>query len=393
MRQDGRSPQHSFGLDIVRVAAVLSVLFSHTADWWLGAGRATDVRAAIVGHMAGECFYSLSGFLIGGILLRAIERSPSRRLDVPALIRFWARRWLRTLPAYWAGVLALCWRFGIWDWRSLLFQQSWVPKTQWAPLTPHTWSLVLEEWFYLLVPLLVLAAGRLLRRRGLAVPAVCAALMLACACARAAAPLRPGEFWGPDPAINPLLRLDCASWGVLAAWAVQRWPQAVGWTGGAALVGVGTAMLAVLGAVSELSYAPESLLPFGNARWVGLWIVEHDAAMDLASACVVVGVDRLLPRGWSWAAAGVGGMARISYAVYLVHIPVLFLPRLGGIDDAAGWMPRLRIAALVLLAALPLRWGVEVPALRLRDRLAPDRPPARLPREGAFSLSGTSGAS
>ena len=393
MRQDGRSPSHSFGLDIVRVTAVLSVLFSHTADWYLGASRATDAFAAVVGHMGGESFYALSGFLIGGILLRAVERSPSRWLEVPALARFWARRWMRTLPAYWAVVIAMCRRFGTWDWRSLVFQQSWVPKADWALLTPHTWSLVLEEWFYLLMPLFVFAAGRLLRRRDLAVPAVCAALMLACACAREGALLHPGGVWGPDPAINPLLRLDCASWGVLAAWAVQRWPQAVSRTGAAALAAAGITVLALLGLASELSYAPERLLPYGYARWVSLWIVEHDAGMDLASACVIVGLDRLLPRGWSWAAAGVGGIARISYAVYLVHIPVLFLSRLGGIDDAAGWMPRLQVAALVLLAALLLRWGVEVPVLRLRDWLAPDRSPARLPREGALPLGETNGAS
>ncbi len=393
MRQDGRSPPHSFGLDIIRVAAVLTVLFSHTADWYLGASRATDVFAAVVGHMAGESFYALSGFLIGGILLRAVERSPSRRLEAHALARFWLRRWMRTLPAYWAVVAALCWRFGTWDWRSLLFQQNWVPKADWVPLTPHTWSLVLEEWFYLLLPLFVLAAGRLLRWRGLAVPAVCAALIVACACAREVALLHPGGFWGPDPAINPLLRLDCASWGVLAAWAVQRWPHATGRGGAAALAVAGTAALAGLGAVSELSYTPELLLPFGYAHWVGLWIVEHDAGMDLASACVIVGLDRLLPQGWGWAAAGVGGMARISYAVYLVHIPVLFLSRLGGVDDAAGWMPRLQIAALVLLAALSLRWGVEVPVLRLRDWLTRDRPPAGAHRDGAPSPDRTSGAS
>ncbi len=393
MRQDGRSPPHSFGLDIVRLTAVLTVLFSHTADWYLGASRATDVFAAVVGHMGGECFYSLSGFLIGGILLRAVERSPSRRLEAHALARFWLRQWMRTLPAYWAVVATLCWRFDTWDWRSLLFQQNWVPKADWVPLTPHTWSLVLEEWFYLLLPLLVLAAGRLLRWRGLAVPAVCAALIVACACAREVALLHPGGAWGPDPAINPVLRLDCASWGVLAAWAIQRWPYAIGRGGAAALAVAGTAALAGLGAVSELSYTPELLLPFGYAQWVGLWIVEHDAGMDLASACIIVGLDRLLPQGWVWAAAGVGGMARISYAVYLVHIPVLFLSRLGGVDDAAGWMPRLQVAALVLLAALSLRWGVEVPVLRLRDWLTRDRPPAGMHRDGAPSPSRTSGAS
>ena len=114
-------------------------------------------------------------------------------------------------------------------------------------------------------------------------------------------------------------------------------------------------MHTVLGTMSELSYTPDRLSSFGCVHWVDLWIVEHDAGMDFASVCVIVGLGCLGAGGM----AGVGGVARVPKAVCLVHIPVLFLSRLGGINDRAGVMPRLQIVAL------STRWGVEVPVVTL----------------------------
>ena len=361
--------QHNLGLDLVRSAAILLVLFSHTAEWWMGASRATEISSAYIGRIGVELFFSLSGFLIGGILLRAIEGG----FDLAALRRFWTRRWMRTLPAYWVLLGLLDWHFGVLDWRSLLFLQNFVPRAGWTPLSLHTWSLALEEWFYLFVPPLLMAALWLLGqgRRRWAVPLVCAALIAACSVGRAFAGLSPHPFWGPEPPINPVLRLDCASWGLLAAWLVRgrTLPLPAAWGS----LAVGAAMLVVLGWVWAGVFAPERLLPWGFQVWGPAWAPLHTALEELGAACIVLGLHRLLPRGTGLLAWVAGSLAALSYALYLVHVPVLYLARTAGMDDAAGWGVRLAMAGLVLGAALAVRFAVELPVLALRDRMAPER--------------------
>lgn len=374
MPQYSASRPHILGLDIVRAIAILLVLFSHTANWYLGANQSTDYIAAVIGHIGVEGFFSLSGFLIGGILTRAVARSSTGRLTMPALAQFWVRRWMRTLPAYWLVVVALCWYFDVWDWRSIAFQQNWFSRTQWVPLSPHTWSLVLEEWFYFLVPLFIFGVGLSPRCRVLAIPLVCAAIFLGCTAARAWSVIYPSQFWGPNQDINPVLRLDCATWGVLAAWINHRWPQAVSRLIALALAVMGSGMLIALAVVAVLTFTPERLIPWGYTHWLNIWLIGHDSALDIASICVIVGLNRLVRKAEGWVAAGVGILAGMSYALYLVHVPVIFLARFAGIDDTTSWISRLKIVSLVTVVSAMIRWGVELPILRLRDRFTPDRP-------------------
>ncbi len=380
--------QHNLGLDLVRSAAILLVLYSHTEGWWVQPSPATTITTAYVGRIGVELFFSLSGFLIGGILLRGIGAG----FGPTALVRFWSRRWMRTLPAYWVMLGLLGWRFGMFDWRSPLFLQNWVPRQLWTPLMPHAWSLALEEWFYLFVPVLLLGAVQVLGRgrRHWAVPLVCLALVAACSAGRAAVETAAHPFWGPDPGLNPVLRLDCAAWGLLAAWLVHRRPLAAeaAW----ALAAAGTALLLLMGWVWTGVFTPERLVPWGYHIWGAAWKPLHPALEELGTACLVLALHRLLPgspatqegstpKGMlAWSA---GSLAALSYALYLVHIPVLYLLRGAGLDDAAGWEAQAAVAAAILFAALALRWGVERPALALRERLAPERPvpvaPAAIP--------------
>jgi peptidoglycan/LPS O-acetylase OafA/YrhL len=356
---------NNLGLDVVRAFAIIAVLFSHTADWFLGAGRSTDIHAAYVGGTGVEIFFSLSGFLIGGILLRTLDRG----LTPPAIGQFWIRRWLRTLPAYWVLIAAMCWWFGFADWRSPIFLQNFVPKTQWAPLTPQTWSLVLEEWFYLFVPPLILLASLALPKRWV-VPAVCALLFAVCTTLRTQAYAHPDPaLWGDDLSVNPFLRLDCAAWGVLAAWAPR--PNRVwSWV----LFILGCALLVGFGIVFELSYTPERLLPYGYIHWVLVWEVLHTSLIELSAMFVLLGLAILLPTGHGPAAWFARTTARLSYALYLVHVPVIYLGRLYGLDDHTGWPARIAVVIIIIAVAITMRGLVERPVLAARDWLLPERP-------------------
>lgn len=98
-RQEDRLPpsesKRVFGLDLMRSVAILLVLLSHTLMLFRFQYPMTG-WGALSGILGVELFFVLSGFLIGGILLRSFEKS-CRGYD---LLHFWRQRWFRTLPNY-----------------------------------------------------------------------------------------------------------------------------------------------------------------------------------------------------------------------------------------------------------------------------------------------------
>jgi len=146
---------HDHGLDLLRAAAILSVLVFHgrdgitgLPDWFQGiAGR---------GWIGVDLFFVLSGFLVGGQAL-ATSQQPYGR----AVVRFWLRRWFRTFPLYYLVLLvyvvgkplALHVPFRGDSLRYLLFGQNFSPMHDFI----QSWSLCVEEHFYLLLPLIVFA--------------------------------------------------------------------------------------------------------------------------------------------------------------------------------------------------------------------------------------------
>jgi peptidoglycan/LPS O-acetylase OafA/YrhL len=171
--------------------------------------------------------------------------------------------------------------------------------------------------------------------------------------------------------INPMLRLDCAAWGVLAAWIVRRGSVSRGAAAG--FLVLGTVLLGVLGQVWVMHFQAERLVPWGWDVWKTAYEPVHYSAETLAAAFLILGLHRLLPHGKGPIAGFAGATARLSYSLYLVHIPVVYLCRYNGLDDTVDWNARLVMTALVVIAALVLRYGVELPALALRERLAPER--------------------
>lgn len=117
-------------------------------------------RIKALGAGGVDLFFVLSGFLISGLLFKEIEDTGSLRLG-----RFWARRAFKIIPSYYFLLLALALtRATAWlDLSSAgaalrsffvhgLFFQNYLANTVNGP----TWSLAVEEHFYLLLPLLLL---------------------------------------------------------------------------------------------------------------------------------------------------------------------------------------------------------------------------------------------
>lgn len=141
----------NLGLDIARSAAIIMVLISHSRFFFT---QYTDLQFLSFNGLLGvELFFVLSGFLIGGILLRDLYEEGG------SLMRFYSRRWLRTLPAYFL-VLSVLLVVAVanqepWFLQHYLFIQNF--NYEQMSFFPVSWSLSIEEWFYLLsAPLLLM---------------------------------------------------------------------------------------------------------------------------------------------------------------------------------------------------------------------------------------------
>jgi len=104
------------------------------------------------GEKALDTFFVISGYLIGGGLIAEHRRTGHLRLP-----RFYARRYLRLTPAYVVAVL-MVWAVGVEParktshlWANLLYVNNFLPCDQ--MFMDWTWSLAVEEQFYLVLPL------------------------------------------------------------------------------------------------------------------------------------------------------------------------------------------------------------------------------------------------
>ncbi|CAN5771749.1 acyltransferase [soil metagenome] len=108
------------------------------------------------GNLGVDIFFVISGYLIGGMLMR--EREVSGTLSFRS---FYTRRAMRLLPAYaLAIVVYLAWGTPNpgYAWANVLFVNNFVPFTK--QFMAHAWSLAIEEQFYALFPFFVLLLYR-----------------------------------------------------------------------------------------------------------------------------------------------------------------------------------------------------------------------------------------
>ena len=103
----------------------------------------------------------------------------------------------------------------------LVFFQSFAHRPSWFFV--ESWSLCVEEWFYIFFPL-ALWAGLVLGQRCVrAFWVTVAAMMLVSLSLRIAAP--PPKDWGMDIGMVVVYKFDALAWGAMAAAALRMWPR------------------------------------------------------------------------------------------------------------------------------------------------------------------------
>ncbi len=321
----GEAPRIDYisGLDGLRGLAVAAVFVFH-------AGHLSG------GYLGVDLFFVLSGYLITSLLL--VESRSAGHVD---LIRFWSRRARRLLPALavmlvgvaayarfvadpgelhrirWDGIAT---RLYVANWRDIFAHGDyWALFSAPSPLL-HTWSLAIEEQYYVVWPLVVVGACLVAARRSRGrnatsvAPIVLIVSVLGCLASLASqAYLQAAQGWN-----RVYYGTDTRAFALLAGAALAA---AVAWRGPArsgrprqALEAAGIVSAVVLGvAWSTMSGAS------GAVQRGGL------ALCSVAALCVVAAVahpqPRLLARLASF--SPIRRLGVISYGVYLYHWPIM----------------------------------------------------------------------
>lgn len=327
--------------------------FALTATWQRGGWAGVDL------------FFVLSGFLVSGLVFRGWMAHG--RVDVT---RFLVRRSFKIQPPFWlliAVSVAVLVAQGGWAavpaegvLRELLFGQNYG-----RGLWNHTWSLAVEEHFYLALALFAWLQTRPFGRPAdpfAVIPLLVGVVAVACLAERVLlGALNP---YSTSTHLFPThLRIDSLAIGVLLAWCAHfRAAAALEWISRCRvpLVLAGLAVFTVPFVV-ELEHsrwlpsAGLTLLALGGAALVA---VAHSYAGSAAAPSLPVR-----------ALAAIGSR---SYSIYLWHMPVArwgamrLLPASWGAYAVAYVVGSVVVG--VMLAAL-----VEAPSIALRERLFPDR--------------------
>jgi peptidoglycan/LPS O-acetylase OafA/YrhL len=365
-RERGVTPHRRVAaLDGLRSVAVMLVFAGHSNPTLLPGG-----------FMGVELFFVISGYLITSLLLS--ERASTGEIS---LRRFYIRRALRLFPALIVVVvvvtpIAVVQNIGgrpildaiaaltyVTDFYGIAFGH--------ISLLRHTWSLAVEEQFYLVWPVFLIF---LLRRR-LPVPAILIGL---CVIGLAIGFAFDGTYVHHHPFVVdylPTSHLPELASGILLAFA--ELPQPSRWL--VRLTSLPVALVAVVAlAVAQFTFNGGGWWQYPFATVICWPLVAH---LVIHPGSLVSAALRLRPLVW---------LGRRSYAVYLWHYPIVLLIFLN--TPLTGWLNFAVALPLTLLIAAVSWRLVESPCLRLKQRFEPQSPPPSASRSVCDSAAGPEAA-
>jgi peptidoglycan/LPS O-acetylase OafA/YrhL len=374
----GGSRERIFGLDLLRAVAILLVLFEHS--WRLLPSAPPSQRlVALPGMWGVDLFFVLSGFLVGSLAIKAFDQA---KVTWSMVVQFWRRRWYRTLPLYYLFLvlnISLLWIQGrpldSFPVSYVVFSQSFGWEHPW--FFGEAWSLAVEEWFYLLLPILIIGFGFVFRSPKWGVVMTIVTIGMGCLLLRIGWAVIYQEptirVWSHLFRVPTMLRLDAIAIGVVGAYLHRYYRSA--WTSRPILfAAIGVALLVI------------------HETWVRQIVLTGQAgflAKTTYFSTAGLGLLLLFPLAIAFHSPHhvvtrvVTAVSLWSYALYLIHDSFLldglirrapywvestFAPEQVALVYVGYW------TACFLLAATVYRW-YEKPMMDLRDR-----PSAWLPR-------------
>ncbi len=355
------------GLDVLRGLAILLVLFAHgLGPDESGAFYYVAAVARTFGPSGVDLFFVLSGFLVGGLLLSNVKRSgdfSSRR--------FIARRGFKIWPSYYV-FLAVAMFHGIRHGMPTSATLAWIPNLFHVQnfvavnnhgagmLLAHTWSLAVEEHFYLALPLIlcILLSRKLLH----VLPWLAISVGIGCLLLRITCYIN--GVTDSHSYAQTQFRADALSFGVLLAYLYQFRQttfQMISHRPKLAFIG-GFALISPLILLSK-DYSWFRLTIGSTLLYLGYGLM----------ICGATNIQKL--RGPI--TNGLAFLGFYSYSIYLWHIfaqPIMYqyFPRPQFVPGFVYWMLWTigYIAVAVSIGVLASK-VIEQPFLRLRDKLTP----------------------
>jgi peptidoglycan/LPS O-acetylase OafA/YrhL len=347
-----------FQLDVLRGFAILMVMGVHVPAYPLW---------STFGGWGVDLFFVLSGFLISNLLFKEYQKSGDIRL-----VRFLSRRALKLYPSFYllvAVTLIYCyfWNVPV-SGRSLVGELS-LTQNYIGSVWGHTWSLSVEEHFYLALPLLL---ALLLRRRpGSAdpfrpIPYICLGVAVSCLALRIVNALQHpvyshGVFYEPSH-----LRVDSLFFGVFLSY-MHNFRSAV--------------LRKLLSNPYRLPFSWVSVLAFVPAFFLP---ANDPIVYTVGFTCVYVGFGTMLLLSLykevdrkraepGLALRSIAWMGTYSYTLYLWHVPLAQLfaflaPKVGMVNQYE--LHAVYFVTCIVIGVVTTKM-VEIPVLKFRERFFP----------------------
>lgn len=323
-------------LDFLRSMAILLVVLAHAT---LAFGAPKQFAWLQLGGTGVDLFFVLSGWLLGCHLFKELDRSGTINIQ-----RFWRRRWLRTLPAYFA-VLAVTVSQNYITGSGLRFPFEYLYFAQnytGLPIFHVSWSLCVEEHFYLLVAPLIMLGTRYRRL----IPAIIITVLVVPAACR---------FTGLYASIKQShVRFDGCALGVILALVASYRPTTWTWL---------TSQANRIGGVALAIYTSN----YAAYYYIGQrWFTDPGWFCWLAVAFVLFAVSSKAARE-NLTFPGCQYLATRSYAVYLLHPEILALLQPYRSSIPFGIFVLSTLGGSCLASEVLYRF-VELPVMAWRDR-------------------------
>ena len=361
-------------LDALRGIAILLVLGRHThiVETWTR-----------MGWCGVDLFFVLSGFLISGLLFQEYKRFGDIRLKT-----FWLRRGMKIYPAFYVYTLALALVLPITlpgaklPVHRLLADLTFV-SSYFEGLSGQSWSLSVEEHFYLVLPLLLLGLMKLrAKKKDPFAPVPALFLLVAVASLWLRLRAKPASIADYYTYLLPThLRMDSLFCGVTIGYFFHFKPQLL------ARVANWRLLLASFMLLTPVYYIEMEY------RWMYTWGL---TCTYLGFACLVIWAVHARFAPGRLLALPFNALARTgfySYSIYLWHWMVIFYFRryfeykcitTGSPMVWNSFIERWQWPAAMLLSifiGVAMAVVIEQPVLRLRDRWFPSR--SALARKGS----------
>lgn len=367
------------GLELARASAIALVVYAHGKDLlnresiWRWLYSASGISGFFTpGWWGVRLFFALSGYLIGRQVIGALSQG-----SVRSALFFGLRRWIRTIPTYWMILGLFClWR-GL-NWFSptavlnALFLQSALPGQNTTQVIEVGWSLVVEEWSYAFLAILLLLVNCLGRQT---TPRQAAKLLLSVTLTITTMSILvriggSGNAWMNWETLKKAatLQLDSLAGGMaLACLEVLRpadFPRLCRqprWMAGLSVLG-----MSLMGGWINASFRGGTQPSAADWAWLGG--LGYPVASVLC-CCLLIALWWVQISTWpAILQRPIRLLANTSYSLYLVHLPIA-----GAL--ASNWLELSGFAAFTLYALISILlgklswWLFEKPFLGIRQQL------------------------